>query len=149
MSDTPNLARARERRHSLREAMTGLETRVSTPTAADGWHQAVDAAIDELRYALDEHIEGVEGRGGLLEEILERAPRLSRQTQLIEAEHERLTDACERAKEAVRGSMNLVSPDPEQVRRCVVSLLGRLTLHRQHGADLVYEAYNVDISAGD
>jgi hypothetical protein len=27
----------------------------------------------------------------------------------------------------------------------VIGLLGRLTIHRQKGADLVYDAYNVDI----
>jgi hypothetical protein len=30
-----------------------------------------------------------------------------------------------------------------------MTVLGRLSLHRQRGADLVYEAYNVDIAAGD
>jgi hypothetical protein len=35
------------------------------------------------------------------------------------------------------------------VRRQVTTLLGRLTLHRQAGADLVFDAYNVDIGAMD
>jgi hypothetical protein len=36
-----------------------------------------------------------------------------------------------------------------QVRRRVIALLGRLAIHRQRGSDLVYEAYNVDITAAD
>jgi hypothetical protein len=35
------------------------------------------------------------------------------------------------------------------IRRRVVNLIGRLTLHRQAGSDLVFEAYNVDIAASD
>jgi hypothetical protein len=35
------------------------------------------------------------------------------------------------------------------VRDQVVAVLSGLVRHRQAGADMVYEAYNVDIEAGD
>jgi hypothetical protein len=35
--------------------------------------------------------------------------------------------------------------DANGIRRRITSMLCELAAHRQHGADLVYEAYNVDI----
>jgi hypothetical protein len=37
----------------------------------------------------------------------------------------------------------------DRVRRDLLQLLGRLTHHRQLGADLLYEAYVLDVSVGD
>lgn len=37
------------------------------------------------------------------------------------------------------------SEDVERVRRVGTILLGRLVRHRQHGSDLLYEAYESDI----
>ena len=37
----------------------------------------------------------------------------------------------------------------DKVRASVTGLLGDLVRHRQTGADLVYEAYQVDIDAAD
>ena len=39
--------------------------------------------------------------------------------------------------------------DVEQVRALGTSLLGRIVRHRQRGADLVYEAYEVDVGGDE
>lgn len=141
--------RARTRRHSLKDAMTELESVVSSPAGADGWVDAVGAAMTELGLALKEHVDVTEGHEGLLDEILVNAPRFAAEVALIKAEHEELEDALERAFLTLEGTMTVGSKDPEPIRRRVMTVLGRLSLHRQRGADLVYEAYNVDIAAGD
>lgn len=141
--------RARTRRHSLKDAMTDLEAVVSSPAGAEGWVDDVSAAMKELGLALKEHVEVTEGDEGLLDEILVNAPRFAAEVGLIKAEHEELEDALERAFLTLEGTMTVGSKDPEPIRRRVMTVLGRLSLHRQRGADLVYEAYNVDISAGD
>jgi hypothetical protein len=94
-------------------------------------------------------VEVTEGEVGLLAEILQRTPRLATEIALIKAEHEELIDTLDKVDLTVRTSMDMDDPDPEPLRRRVMTLLGRLTLHRQRGADLVYDAYNVDIAAGD
>ena len=137
------VVRARQRRQTLAAAMASLEEAASKPGVADQWVGGVERAIGELQQALVDHIEEVEDDEGLLVEILEAAPRLAGRVQSIKTEHVELLHRCDRLKETTSTS------DPEMVRRRVLNLLGHLTRHRQHGADLVYEAYNVDISASD
>jgi hypothetical protein len=46
-------------------------------------------------------------------------------------------------------SLPVDSAGVAKVREDVTGLLGALVRHRQTGADLVYEAYQVDIDAAD
>ena len=103
----------------------------------------------ELRQALDEHIEEVEGPDGLLAEIMESAPRLASEVEILRQEHGQLVTALIRAQEISRAVEIDTAPDPLRLRRAVTRLLGRLTLHRQRGSDLVFEAFNVDIGVAD
>ena len=135
---------ARERRHLLGEALHGLERAVAGPSEAEGWFDRVRSALAELRQAIEEHIEATEGPGGLLEEVQDIAPRLSNEIALIVAEHEELIDLLDRAEASLEQST-----DPKSIRNRAMALLPRLSLHRQRGSDLVYEAYNVDIAAAD
>jgi len=143
------VVQARQRRHSLKDAMTHLETVVASPAGADHWVATVRTAMKKLALALKEHIEVTEGDEGLLEEILRHEPRFAAEVDLIRAEHEELEETLERAFLTLEGTMTVGSKDPEPIRRRVMTVLGRLSLHRQRGADLVFEAYNVDIATGD
>jgi hypothetical protein len=140
---------ARSKRLSLQAAMAGLEAATASASGADGWLELILEAVGRLRGALSAHVEVTEGEVGLLAEILQRTPRLATEIALIKAEHEELIDTLDKVDLTVRTSMEMDDPDPEPLRRRVMTLLGRLTLHRQRGADLVYDAYNVDIAAGD
>lgn len=146
---TERVEKARSRRHSLVEAMSDLEGVVASPAAAKGWYESVSAALDELQLALEEHIVVTEGPDGLLAEILDFAPRFATEIALINAEHEGLAEALDRAILTLEGAVEISADDPDPVRRRVMTVLGRLSLHRQRGADLVYDAYNVDIATGD
>jgi hypothetical protein len=84
-----------------------------------------------------------------LAEIVDIAPRLSSQTEDLREDHMALLGAWLRAEATVRAARNDGSDAGAIVRRRVVTLIGRLTRHRQAGSDLVFEAYNVDIAASD
>ncbi|MGH8915648.1 MAG: hypothetical protein ACRDZM_14165 [Acidimicrobiia bacterium] len=149
MTDSSSLTRAHARRRALNDAMTQLEKALAGPAAAEGWLDRVEDSLAGLREGLEAHVAEVEGPRGLLAEIVDVAPRLAAATRELEDEHGLLLAACDRAErklEAIRGS---VTPDGVALRRRLTTLLGRVTLHRQRGADLVYEAYNVDIAAAD
>ncbi|MFZ0012572.1 MAG: hypothetical protein WAL25_00525, partial [Acidimicrobiia bacterium] len=73
--------------------------------------------------------------------ILDESPRLAAAVAEIRDEHLVLADAVTTLNRVI------ATGDTERIRRKVTSLLGRIALHRQLGADLVYEAYNVDIGA--
>lgn len=135
---------AQVRRFRLREAMQALEDAIGRPAAASSWADEVEAELVELGAALAAHIDEVESPAGLLEEIIEVAPRLSVYVDIIRVEHSELVAAWDAALGALREAAGA-----QEVRRRVTGLLGRLARHRQRGSDLVYEAYNVDIAAGD
>lgn len=145
----PKVEEARARRHSLQGAMNDLESVLASASGAEGWFESVSEAMDEIRVALVEHVEVTEGPGGLLQQILAEAPRLTTEVALTRAEHDELTLTLDRADLTVKGALEIDAPDPDPVRRRVMTLLGRLSLHRQRGADLVYDAYNVDIATAD
>jgi hypothetical protein len=148
-NSTPRVETVRATRHSLAKTMTDLESAVTSPAFAAGWWDAVAHAIDELGAALEEHISATESKNGLLAEILDQAPRLAMELGLIEEEHAGLEESLAQAQLTLRGAMEIGCSDPEPSRSRVMTLLGRLSLHRQRGADLVYEAYNVDIASVD
>lgn len=139
------LDRARVRRHALREAMESLEHAIGRPVGSEDWARIVESALDDLEVAIRAHVEEVEAPNGLLAEMLDLAPRLSSLIDTIRDEHRGLFEALSQARQ-------LLTSEPFDglaVRRRGVSLLGYLTRHRQHGSDLIYEAYLVDIAAGD
>jgi hypothetical protein len=138
------LESARVRRDELREAMQLLENTASRPVAGANWIDLVGAAVQRLQLALAEHIAATEGPEGLLEEVLQTAPRLAHEAEALTAEHKALVERLRQLNEAVARPTAVST-----VRRRVMALLGRLVEHRQRGSDFVYEAYQVDIgSAG-
>lgn len=134
------LERARFRRHDLRLSMEGLERALTIP-ASSGWVAGVQAALGDLGLALRGHVDEVEGPAGLLAEMRTIEPRLGHLVDDLRSEHRDLLRAFDRLQEAA----NDEAPDLRKVRRRAVTLLGRLALHRQAGADLVYEVFQVDI----
>jgi hypothetical protein len=135
------LTRARGLRVELQEAMGRLELALARPASPNGWSQVVEMYLYELRAALDAHIDEVESPNGLLAEIRETAPRLAAATVDLGNEHIDLLEMWDDAADALRAHPD----DANSIRRRITSMLCELAVHRQHGADLVYEAYNVDI----
>ena len=146
---TPALEAARGRRVELHAALVDTELALAAPAPgrASQWARDVVGRLEVLRAAFDRHVEVTEGPGGLYDEIRERAPRLMRKLESLRAEHpaigEGIADVLNRVAQ--------VAADEEvsEVRAAVLTVLGRLARHRQVGSDLVYEAYNVDVGAGD
>ena len=137
---------ARQRRLQLHDAMVALENVAAAPTGSGGWRDRVAAALDDLRGALRVHIEEVESPSGLLVAALDTAPRVAPLVDRLRADHKEIAPAADALAEHIAGSDPTL--DSGAMRREVMSILGRLAEHRQKGADLVYEAYEVDIGGG-
>jgi hypothetical protein len=82
---------------------------------------------------------------GLYEEIAQRAPRLAGKIERLREEHPELRDGTQqliaRLETTPIGDLWELPAARDDLQR----LLGRLVRHRQLGADLVWEAYNLDI----
>ena len=148
--DSSLLAAIRQRRAELRESMNALELALAAAAPADAtshWVERVHAALLELSGDFRQHVAVTEGPDGLYQELERSAPRLAGPVNRLAEDHVRI-------HEQLDGLLALVeSPaamdDVENVRSLGTGLLGRIVRHRQHGADLVYEAYEVDVGGDE
>lgn len=136
----PTLEAARKRRRELADAVAEVEDAIARPRSSPDWKAGVAAALAELDDSFRAHCEEVEREGGLLDEIVEEAPRLENAVHEFHRQHERIQAEIERLRRRLGAA-----PDPDTIRSEVASLLGTISRHRQAGADLVWEAYMVDI----
>jgi hypothetical protein len=145
---TPALQEAARRRRTLHEAIVGLEEAISSPAAnrIPNWTRQVTKEITGVRDAWDQHVDTTEKPGGLYEEIVGTSPRLAGTLDRLRNEHPDIThlvnEMLARLEQIEIGGLAWPLDD---ARDDLQRLIGKLVRHRQKGADLVWEAYNVDI----
>lgn len=145
---TPALGEARKRRQTLHDAIVQLEMAISSPAAgrvAD-WSTQVTKDMVGVRDAFEQHLIATEKPGGLYEEIMERAPRLVGTVGRLSEEHPSIgTTVTELLARLETGNVGSEDWPLDKARDDLQRLMGSVVRHRQKGADLVWEAYNVDI----
>lgn len=133
------LGAARQHRVKLRQAMSDVEGAAAGASGDPTWRADLTAALTELLSAFDGHVEEVDASDGLLAELVQLAPRLQGRVTKLDAEHPEL-------RTMITSALGVVaSGEISAVRSQTMSVLGALATHRQSGADLVYDVYNVDI----
>lgn len=154
MSESTKVASIRSRREALFQAAVGLEDALAAPIGdSERWRSRVATAVDQSVARIADHIAQTEGPGNILDEIVTVAPRLDRRVKQMLVDHENLEKAAHILVLAVAElSSEHGDLTPQQledaaiaVRNQAVELMGQITRHRQRGADLLYEAYHVDL----
>lgn len=146
---TAELDALRRRRVELRDAMGRLERALAAPASGRAvvWGEQVHTTVARLAADVAEHIVVTQGPGGLHETILDGDLRLANGVDALAAEHGPMSDEV---AELLRACEPPVTPgDVADVRERGTRLLAHLSSHRQRGADLVYEAFEVDLGGGD
>ncbi|MDP9330005.1 MAG: hypothetical protein M3P11_05120 [Actinomycetota bacterium] len=149
---TAALSEARQRRATLHDALVHLEMVISSPAAAriPEWTAGVIKELTGVRDAFDQHVLVTEKPGGLYEEIITRAPRLDGTVGRLKAEHPdiaaRLGTTLDKLEAVEIGGEEWAL---DTARDDLQRFIGTVIRHRQRGADLVWEAYNVDIGGVD
>jgi hypothetical protein len=125
--------------------MNAVEQALASPyRTGDGrWADQTRAALAELAGDLREHITITEGPDGLYLALERHAPRLSGPVEQLRGEHVDIAGALDDLLTALAEAE--AEPDVDVVRRGGTELLVALMHHRQRGADLVFEAYELDI----
>ena len=144
---TPALAEAGRRRADLHRALIDVEKAISGPAVGREaeWSAEVSLSLKELRRTIDEHIEVAERPMGLYDEITQRAPRLSGKIERLKEEHPLMRDGTSELIARLESTPVGEEWPLDDARDALQRLLGRIVRHRQLGADLVWEAYNLDI----
>jgi hypothetical protein len=141
----------RTRRELLHKAMEDLEAVIAAPLPGreQAWTRAVADSLDDLAAVFDRHVVAAEAPGAFLDQVVDDAPRLHHGAQQIRDDHGRLEAEIRELREHAGTVLADDGADAAEIRTAALRLLGGLAEHRQRGADLLYEAYQVDIGPGD
>ena len=144
---TPALAETARRRADLHHALVAVEVAISSPAVGreSDWTKGVVLRLEDLGRAIDEHIEVTERPEGLYDEIASKAPRLSMKIGRLREEHPVLRDGTSELVDRLQMHGIGEAWSVDEARDDLQRLLGKIVRHRQLGADLVWEAYNLDI----
>ena len=138
------VAGAMARRERLRTAMDELERSVAAAASGPDWPVRVRGAVERLTSVWQEHVGETEADDGPFDDIVEHAPRLRHTIDKLRRDHDEVPDALGRITTLIADRA-----EPEAIRSEATALFTRLASHRQVGADLLYEAFTVDLGAGD
>ena len=143
-TERASLTAALVRKEQLYASQDDVRRAVGAPIGSGTrWRVRLQRTLEKLALAADEHVAETEASDGILAEIIAEAPRLWREVDGLRAEHSMLIEVCARVIGRLKGSDSSLL-----VRREVQALLGKFEAHRHRGADLVYEAFDVDIGGG-
>ena len=139
----------RVRRDALYDTVISLERALAAPTSGrlDDWCAVLHNRVQNVRSVLQTHVQETESDGGFFDDVRERAPQLMRSAELLQAEHTPLLAATDDLERSIGAAAE--PADAVAVRAAGLDLIHRVLEHRHKGAELVYDAYSVDISAAD
>ena len=139
----------RVRRDRLYEAILGLEKALATPAGdhPKEWAMLLAVPIENLQTVLATHVAGTEGADGLFAQIREDAPHLLHAVERLRNDHEPLVASATALADALPGVHDDDTVDA--VRTQALQLMRQLLEHRHLGAEVVYDAYAIDVSAAD
>lgn len=140
------LDEVRRHREGVRRSIVAVEEALSSPvgSAPEVWWKHLRARLEDLQRAFAHHVEVTEAEGGLFDEVVAAEPRLAGMRRQLEREHILISEAL--ASLVAEGDDGV---EPNRIRELALGVLGQLSRHRQRGADFVYEAFCVDVSASD
>jgi hypothetical protein len=143
MTSEDQLAGIVKQRSQLGQAMQRVELAAAAPAAKGSWIPELAQNLRQLEIAFDQHIRDVQSPSGLLDQIVDQAPRLQRSVEASKADHAAVAEAVKQAV-ALAGADD-AADRIDEVREVTMAALVALARHRQKGADLIYDAYDVDI----
>ncbi|MFM8302940.1 MAG: hypothetical protein ACKOA9_01380 [Actinomycetota bacterium] len=143
------LAAVQERRDEYYEAILGLERAMAEAAGDDaaGWASRAGNAALEMRSVLRHHITETEAVGGFYDDIAENYPNLANAASKLRSDHAPLRAGVDQLVETLSTVRDDVGVENARVE--ALDLLRGLLLHRHRGAELVYDAFNVDVATGD
>jgi hypothetical protein len=132
-------------RKSLAAAIADTARIIESPGKNGAFVEKLKSALEQLASSWAAHVTETEAAGGLLNDLVATAPRLCPAVEQLRHDHPALTEELRLLRLRLMGEK--ASPTAK-TRRTISALLAELIHHDQVGAELVWDAYNVDIGGG-
>jgi hemerythrin-like domain-containing protein len=141
---------SRADRDASLDAVLALEEALAEPTPGREveWLRGVHDTVDALAGALDVQASGDAEAASLLSEIADEEPRLRPRIERLRREHQDLRDAVASLRQQIDHHPD-AGVDVADIRERLAAIARRMRQHRAREADLVYEAVNINLGAGD
>lgn len=139
------LAGVRTERSSLRQALGATERALAAPLPRppQPWQSRLASCLDQLGSAWERHVVVTEGNEGLFAQIGVDAPQLAPKLRRLHQEHTKIGSDLAALRTALAEPATV--EEATALRSRATAVLTGVMRHRQHGADLIYEAYDLDI----
>jgi hypothetical protein len=148
LDSTPVLARVGPQRGRLRDALTAFQNVTGNRSlGAQEWIAAVGSALTGLGNAWHEHVDFTEAPNGLFDQLLDDSVDVAPDIDHLRRDHLVVASAMVRAEELLGG--RAAGPDDLKLAQSLAGVAKLVEQHRRRGADLLYQVYSVDLSAGD
>ena len=146
----PSADESRSDDRNVHDALHVVEAHMAPPDAGRerGWLALLAVAVDDLADAIAAKATSDDGYTSLLAEIELREPRFTNQIATLREFFDEIAARVDHLQARIDASRT--GPiDVEGLRDDVASIARELRFHRATETDLVYEAVNVDLGAGD
>jgi hypothetical protein len=145
---TPALARVGPQRGRLRDALTQFQDAAASDDRGRAeWIAAVVSALTGLGDAWQEHVDFTEAPNGLFDDLLDDSVEVAPEIDHLRRDHEVVASAMARAGELL--ATDEAGPHDTKLVQSLAGVAKQVEQHRRRGADLLYQVYSVDLSAGD
>lgn len=135
----------RARKDALQEAAVALEASLAEPSTTTRWRDGVRRALDRAQQVLEQHIADTGGPAGLPASVVESSPRLSGPARRLASEHDDLL----RHHQSVAGIVADPGVAPDRVRDAAAELAELMMQHVHHAQNLLVDAVEEELGAGD
>ena len=133
------------------DALHVLEAALAEPAPSrhPQWTNRVRVGLEALQNALDAQASGDNEASSLLSEIVVDEPRLLPRIERLRRQHSELRDRTQTILDELDAQTDHDHLDVADIRDRIAELARRLRHHRAQEADLIYEAVNINLGAGD
>jgi hypothetical protein len=128
------------RRADIGDALLSFERALSNASGpGDSWRAHVANSLSLLGHLVKDQVAAYTAEDGVFDEVLERAPRRAVHVERMRALIDTFTPRIDQL------SAELISTDVDEIREDALKLLADILRARQKIADLVWDAYSVDL----
>jgi hypothetical protein len=137
--------KAKRRREVLHGAINDLENALAaSQPGSERWIRDIQDALQRTQTTIENHVREAEAPDGMLAQVVQEEPALGARVEAMKREHVTMLE-----RGAALVELSREPPSAEELQDKVTDIVELIDRHRHRSADLLLDAYDLDLSAGD